>query len=89
MQKECQKIGCTSPRKDVWFEKDFDGIGAVEITRWLIEIDKIIARGHPPAMPEISTILIDAVHQAGRGEMSAADAMKEAGEKSREALEAQ
>jgi multiple sugar transport system substrate-binding protein len=89
VQKECQKIGCTSPRRDVWFEKDFDGTGAVEITRWLIENNKVIARDHPPAMPEISTILIDSVHAAGRGELSAADAMKQAGEKSREALAAQ
>lgn len=89
VQKECQKIGCTSPRRDVWFEKDFDGIGAVEITRWLIENNKVIARAHPAAMPEISTILIDAVHAAGRGEKSAADALKEAGAQSREALAAQ
>ena len=89
VQKECQKIGCTSPRRDVWFEKDFDGIGAVEVTRWLIENGKVIARAHPPAMPEISTLLIDAVHAAGRGEMTAAEALKQAGEKSREAIAAQ
>lgn len=89
VQKECQKIGCTSPRQDVWFEPDFDGIGAVEITRWLIENDKVIARAHPPAMPEISTILIDAIHAAGRGDMTAAEALEDAGAKSREALAAQ
>jgi multiple sugar transport system substrate-binding protein len=86
VQKECQKIGCTSPRKDVWFEHDFDGIGAVEITRWLIQNKKLIARGHPVAMPEISTFLIDAVHTAGLGEKSAAAALTEAAEKSRAAI---
>lgn len=89
VQKECQQIGCTSPRRDVWFEKEFDGIGAVEVTRWLLENGKVIARAHPPAMPEISTVLIDAVHAAGRGEMTAAEALKQAGERSREALAAQ
>lgn len=89
VQKECQKIGCTTPRKDVWFEKDFDGIGATEITRWLIENDKVIARGHPAAMPEISTILIDAVHAAGMGEKTAEAALKEAAEKGRAALSQQ
>jgi hypothetical protein len=40
-------------------------------------------------MPEISTILIDSIHAAGRGELPAAEAMKQAGAKSREALAAQ
>jgi multiple sugar transport system substrate-binding protein len=86
MQKECQKIGCTSPRKDVWFEKDFDGIGAAEITRWLINNKKVIARGHPAAMSEISTILIDAIHSAGMGEKPAEAALKEAAKKARAAI---
>jgi ABC-type glycerol-3-phosphate transport system substrate-binding protein len=70
----------------VWFEKDFDGIGAAEITRWLIENHKVIARGHPAAMPEISTTLIDAVHAAGLGEKTAEAALKEAAEKGRAAM---
>ncbi|MFO1060131.1 MAG: extracellular solute-binding protein [Dongiaceae bacterium] len=83
VQKECQKIGCTSPRKDVWFEKDFDGIGAVEITRWLISNDKVIARAHPAALSEMSTILIDELQAAALGKKSAAEALKTAGDKSR------
>lgn len=89
VQKECQKIGCTTPRKDVWFEKDFDGAGAAEITRWLIDNNKVIARGHPAAMSEISTILIDAIHAAGMGEKTAEAALKEAAAKAREAIAAQ
>jgi multiple sugar transport system substrate-binding protein len=86
VQKECQKIGCTSPRQDVWFDSEFDGIGAVEITRWLIENNKVIARSHPPALSEISTILIDNVHEAGLGEQTAEEALNNAAAKSREAM---
>lgn len=86
IQKECQMIGCTSPRRDVWFEKEFDGIGAAEITRWLIENKKVIARGHPPALPEVSTILIDGVHEAALNQTPPAEALKAIGEKSRAAM---
>ena len=73
----------------MWFEPEFDGTGAVEVTRWLIENNKVISRAHPPAMSEISTVLIDAVHAAGRGEETAADALAGAAAKSREALAAE
>ncbi len=86
IQRRCQALGCTSPRKDAWYAPEFDNEGRAQITRWIIDNDKLIARGHPAALSKISSELIDALQAAARGEMTPKEALTSAAEKSRAAM---
>ena len=82
----CQGMGCTSPQNDPWFEKVYDEEGRAQVTREIIEKDYLIARGHPPALSKISTILIDNIQAAARGEMTPEGALKDAADKGRKLM---
>lgn len=86
VQRRCQAMGCTSPRRDAWFAPEFDNEGRTQITRWIIENNALVARAHPPALSKISSVLIDQLQAAARGEKSAEEALKASGEQSREAM---
>ena len=86
IQRRCQAIGCTSPRRDAWFAPEFDNEGRAQVTRWIIENNVLIARAHPAALSKISAVLIDNLQAAARGQKSAAEALKAAGDQSRQAL---
>jgi len=86
IQRRCQAIGCTSPRRDAWFAPEFDNEGRAQVTRWIIENNVLIARAHPAALSKISAVLIDNLQAAARGQKTAAEALKAAGDQSRQAL---
>jgi multiple sugar transport system substrate-binding protein len=86
VMRRCQAMGCTSPRKDAWYWPEFDKEGRAQITRWIIDNHRLIARGHPPALSKISAVLIDDLQAAARGDMTPDAALQDAAKKSRAAL---
>jgi multiple sugar transport system substrate-binding protein len=86
VMRRCQAMGCTSPRKDAWYWPEFDNEGRTQVTRWIIDHDALIARGHPPALSKISVELIDELQSAAQGKKGAAEALKAAAEKARAAM---
>jgi multiple sugar transport system substrate-binding protein len=84
--RRCQAIGCTSPEREPWYAPEFANEGRAQITRWIIDNKKLLARAHPAALSKISTILIDELQAAARGKKTAAEALKTAAEKSRAAM---
>ncbi len=88
VQRRCQVMGCTSPEKTAWDGSELDAEGRAQITRQIIDKGYLIARAHPAALSKISTILIDNLQAAARGDMTASDALKDAAAKSRELMSA-
>jgi len=88
VQRRCQTMGCTSPERDAWYGAELDHEDRTQVTREIIERNYLIARAHPPALTKISALLIDDLQAAALGKMSPADALKDAAEKSREAMHA-
>ncbi|MFN4140458.1 ABC transporter substrate-binding protein [Aestuariivirga sp.] len=82
----CQGMGCTSPQRDPWFDKAYDSEGRAQVTREIIDKGYLIARAHPPGLSKISTILIDNLQAAARGEMTAEQALKDAADKGRKLM---
>jgi len=82
----CQGMGCTSPQRDPWFDKAYDNEGRAQVTREIIDKGYLIARAHPPGLSKISTILIDNLQAAARGEMTAEQALKDAADKGRKLM---
>lgn len=85
--KRCQAMGCTSPQKAPWFSAEYDNEPRSIVTREIIDNGYLIARSHPAALNKISTILIDNLQSAARGEMTAEEALKGAASKSRDLLQ--
>ena len=81
IQRRCQAMGCTSPRREVWFATEFDNEGRAQVTRTIIDNNYLIARAHPPALSKISSILIDDLQAAARGDKTPEDALKDAADK--------
>jgi multiple sugar transport system substrate-binding protein len=88
VQRRCQTMGCTSPERKAWYGAELDAEPRAQITRQILERHYLIARAHPPALTKISSLLIDDLQAAALGQMSAADALKDAASKSREAMHA-
>jgi ABC-type glycerol-3-phosphate transport system substrate-binding protein len=86
VQRECQKFGCTSTRKDVWFEPEFDDVLAAQMNRVLIDEGYLSVRAKSPALAKMTDFLIDEIHGAALGEKSAAEALHAVGDKSRALL---
>jgi multiple sugar transport system substrate-binding protein len=86
VQRRCQTMGCTSTERNAWYGSELDHEGRAQITREIIDHKYLIARAHPAGLSKISTILIDNLQAAARGEMNAADALKDAAAKSRDAM---
>ncbi len=82
----CQGMGCTSPERDPWFDKAYDNEGRAQVTREIIDKGYLVARAHPPGLSKISTILIDNLQAAARGEMTAEEALKDAANKGRDMM---
>ena len=82
----CQGMGCTSPQRDPWFDEAYDNEGRAQVTREIIDKGYLIARAHPPGLSKISTILIDNLQAAARGEMTAEQALKDAADKGRKLM---
>jgi len=82
----CQGMGCTSPERDPWFDKAYDNEGRAQVTREIIDKGYLVARAHPPGLSKISTILIDNLQAAARGEMTAEEALKGAANKGRDLM---
>jgi multiple sugar transport system substrate-binding protein len=82
----CQGMGCTSPERDPWFDKAYDNEGRAQVTREIIDKGYLVARAHPPGLSKISTILIDNLQAAARGEMTAEEALKDAANKGRDLM---
>ena len=79
--RRCQTMGCTSPERKAWYWPELDKEGRAQITREIIDHHYLIARGHPAALSKISTILIDDIQAAARGEKTPEDALKDAATK--------
>lgn len=86
VQRECQKFGCTSTRKDVWFEPEFDDVLAAQMNRVLMNEGYLSVRAKSPALAKMTDFLIDEIHAAALGEKSAAEALHTVGDKSRAML---
>jgi hypothetical protein len=76
-------MGCTSPERKAWYWPELDKEGRAQITREIVDHNYLIARAHPAALSKISSILIDDLQAAARGDMTAEAALKDAGTKSR------
>ena len=81
VMRRCQTMGCTSPERKAWYWPELDKEGRAQITREIIDHHYLIARGHPAALSKISTILIDDIQAAARGEKTPEDALKDAATK--------
>lgn len=82
----CQGMGCTSPQRAPWFDKTYDNEGRAQVTREIIDKGYLVARAHPPGLSKISTILIDNLQAAARGDMTPEQALKDAAEKGRKLM---
>ncbi len=86
VQRRCQAMGCTSPEHDPWYAPEYADEGRAQVTREIIDNHYLVARAHPAALSKISTILIDDLQAAARGEKTPEDALADAGRKSRALL---
>ena len=85
--RRCQLMGCTSPERKAWYWPELDNEGRAQITREIIDKNYLIARGHPAALSKISTILIDDIQAAARGEKTPEEALKDAATKGQELID--